>query len=29
MNQKFEQKTYHANVNVSLMDENVIQMKLE
>ena len=27
MNQKFYQKTYHANVNINLMEENVIQAK--
>ena len=27
MNQKFEQNIYHANVNVNLMEENVIQIK--
>ena len=29
MNQKFERKTYHANLNVNLMIENVIQIKSE
>ena len=27
MNQKFQQKIYHANVNINLMEENVIQTK--
>ena len=27
MNQKFQRKIYHANVNVNLMKENVIQIK--
>ena len=27
MNQKFQQKIYHANENVNLMEENVIQIK--
>ena len=27
MNQKFDQKTYHANVNINLMEEYVIQVK--
>ena len=27
MNQKLEQKIYHANVNVNLMEEDVIQIK--
>ena len=26
MNQKFKQKIYHANVNVDLIEENVIQI---
>ena len=26
-NQKFSQEIYHANVNVNLMEENVIQIK--
>ena len=29
MNQKFERKMYHANLNVNLMIENVIQIKSE
>ena len=29
MNQKFQQKIYHANVNANLMEENVIQIKSE
>ena len=27
MNKKFQQKTYHANVNVNLMEENAVQIK--
>ena len=27
MNQRFQQKIYHTNINVSLMKENVIQIK--
>ena len=27
MNQRFSQKIYHANVNVSLMEDNVIQIR--
>ena len=27
MNQNFQQKIYHVNVSVSLMQENVIQIK--
>ena len=27
MNQRFSQKIYHANVNVSLMEENIIQIR--
>ena len=27
MNQKFQLKTYHANANVNLMKENVIQIR--
>ena len=26
MNRKYQQRTYHANVNVNLMEENVIQI---
>ena len=26
-NQKFQQKTYHANVNVNLIEENIIRVK--
>ena len=27
MNKKFKQNTYHANVNVNLMEENIIQIR--
>ena len=27
MNKKFQQKTYHANVNANLMEENAVQIK--
>ena len=27
MNKKFQQKTYHVNVNVNLMEENAVQIK--
>ena len=29
MNKKFQQKLYHANVNLSLTEENLIQIKSE
>ena len=29
MNKKFQQKIYHANVNIIFMEENVIQIKSE
>ena len=27
MNKKFKQNTYHANVNVNLVEENIIQIR--
>ena len=27
MNQRFSRKIYHANVNLSLMEENIIQIR--